>query len=146
MVARLRDDHAPCSSTLTRSPCFSPAFSPPTGCCGSWPRLQNVLLLGAGYYFYACWNARLLALLVLSTVMDYACGLWVDHVENQGKRRAVVGLSMALNLGMLGYFKYYNFFVESCARGAEHGQAFRFLCVTWSWYCRSASRFTRFSR
>jgi alginate O-acetyltransferase complex protein AlgI len=77
------------------------------------PRLQNVLLLGAGYYFYACWNAKLLALLVLSTLMDYACGLWVDQVENRSKRRVVVALSMALNLGMLGYFKYYNFFVES---------------------------------
>ena len=38
------------------------------------PRAQNVLLLGAGYYFYACWDPRFLSLLVLSTVMDYACG------------------------------------------------------------------------
>ncbi len=78
-----------------------------------WPRLQNLLLLGAGYYFYACWNPKFLSLLVLSTLVDYGCGLWVDKVERRRGRRAVVALSMALNLGMLGYFKYYNFFAES---------------------------------
>jgi alginate O-acetyltransferase complex protein AlgI len=78
-----------------------------------WPRLQNVVLLGAGYYFYACWNARFLTLLVLSTVMDFACGLWVERVESPSRRRAVVALSMLLNLGMLGYFKYCSFFAES---------------------------------
>ena len=45
--------------------------------------------------------------------MDYGCGLAVDRIENQAKRRAFVLLSMALNLGMLGYFKYYNFFAAS---------------------------------
>ena len=59
-------------------------------------RLQNVLLLGAGYYFYACWNPRFLALLVLSTVMDYACGLWVDRAEEPRRRRAIVAASMAM--------------------------------------------------
>ena len=78
-----------------------------------WPRLQNVLLLAAAYYFYSRWNARFLSLLIISTVMDYACGLWVARVEDPRRRRAVVALSMALNLGMLGYFKYYNFFAES---------------------------------
>jgi alginate O-acetyltransferase complex protein AlgI len=77
------------------------------------PRAQNVLLLAAGYYFYACWNAKLLALLIASTLMDFACGLWVDRVDSPRLRRAVVGLSIALNLSMLGYFKYYNFFIES---------------------------------
>jgi len=78
-----------------------------------YPRIQNVLLLGAGYYFYACWSVRFLSLLVLSTVMDYACGLWVDRVQEPNRRRWIVGLSMALNLGMLGFFKYYNFFAEN---------------------------------
>jgi alginate O-acetyltransferase complex protein AlgI len=79
----------------------------------NWPRLQNIVLLSAGYYFYACWNPKFLALLILSTVMDYGCGLWVDRVENATKRRVVVALSMAVNLGMLGYFKYCNFFAEN---------------------------------
>jgi D-alanyl-lipoteichoic acid acyltransferase DltB (MBOAT superfamily) len=76
-------------------------------------RLQNSLLLAASYYFYACWDARFLALLVLSTVMDYGCGLAVDRIEDPRKRKLFVALSMALNLGMLGYFKYFNFFAES---------------------------------
>src|SRR5262245_64955568 len=89
-----------------------------------WTRLQNVLLLGAGYFFYACWEPRFLALLVLSTVMDYACGLAVDRIEEPRRRKLFVALSMALNLGMLGYFKYYNFFAENLqqalARGGWH--------------------------
>ncbi|MFI5456617.1 MAG: MBOAT family O-acyltransferase [Isosphaerales bacterium] len=80
-------------------------------------RAQNVLLLVVGYYFYACWNPKFLALLCLSTVIDYACGLWVDRVADPGRRRRVVALSLAVNLGMLGYFKYYNFFAESLQAG-----------------------------
>ncbi|MEO6810445.1 MAG: MBOAT family O-acyltransferase [Isosphaeraceae bacterium] len=74
---------------------------------------QNILLLAAAYYFYGCWNPKFLSLLILSTVMDYACGLAVDRIEAPGKRKLFVALSMALNLGMLGYFKYCNFFAES---------------------------------
>jgi alginate O-acetyltransferase complex protein AlgI len=76
-------------------------------------RLQNLLLLSAGYYFYANWNPKFLTLLILSTVMDYGCGIAVDRIDDPRKRKMFVLLSMALNLGMLGYFKYYNFFAES---------------------------------
>jgi alginate O-acetyltransferase complex protein AlgI len=76
-------------------------------------RIQNVLLLGFSYYFYACWNLGFLSLLIASTILDYACGIWVDRVDDPRRRRAIVGLSMAVNLGILGYFKYVNFFSES---------------------------------
>ena len=76
-------------------------------------RWQNLLLLCAGYYFYACWNPKFLTLLIISTVMDYFCGIAVDRIEQPTKRKAFVVMSMVLNLGMLGYFKYYNFFAES---------------------------------
>src|SRR4051812_24339650 len=76
-------------------------------------RPQNYLLLAASYYFYACWDWRFLSLLILSTAMDYACGLAVDRIEEQRKRKLFVALSMALNLGMLGIFKYYDFFADS---------------------------------
>ena len=110
-----------------------------------WPRAQNVLLLGAAYYFYSRWDPRFLSLLILSTVMDYACGLWVARVEDPGRRKAVVALSMALNLGMLGFFKYYNFFADSLhAALAEAG--YRSRCGTLRSCCRSASRSTRSSR
>jgi D-alanyl-lipoteichoic acid acyltransferase DltB (MBOAT superfamily) len=74
---------------------------------------QNVLLLAAAYYFYGCWDPRFLSLLILSTLMDYACGFAVDRIDEPRKRMLFVMLSMALNLGMLGYFKYFNFFAES---------------------------------
>ena len=74
------------------------------------------MLLSAGYFFYACWNPKFLTLLVLSTVMDYFCGIAVDRIEAPSKRKAFVALSMALNLGMLGYFKYVNFFAEKASR------------------------------
>jgi alginate O-acetyltransferase complex protein AlgI len=92
---------------------FFAALFPAYWLLGKWPRMQNVLLLGAGYYFYACWNPKFLALLALSTVMDFGCGLWVDRLENPKSRRTVLSLSILLNLGMLGYFKYFNFFAES---------------------------------
>ena len=76
-------------------------------------RAQNVLLLAASYYFYACWNPKFLILLVLSTVVDYACALAVDRIEKPRPRKWFVALSMAFNLGMLGVFKYYNFFADS---------------------------------
>ena len=81
---------------------------------------QNLLLLLAGYYFYACWEPKFLLLLILSTVMDYACGIAVDKIEKPAPRKAFVILSMALNLGMLGYFKYYNFFADSLKVALDH--------------------------
>src|SRR3954467_14074546 len=84
-------------------------------------RPQNYLLLAASYYFYACWDPRFLSLLVLSTAMDFACGLAVDRIEAPRRRKLFVALSMALNLGMLGYFKYYNFFAESLQAALARG-------------------------
>ena len=95
------------------SPSSSPAFYLHTGCFATASRLQNIVLLGAGYYFYACWNPKFLALLILSTVVDFGCGLWVDRIESPIEAPCAVALSIAVNLGMLGYFKYYNFFAEN---------------------------------
>ena len=76
-------------------------------------RPQNLLLLAASYYFYSCWNWHFTSLLLISTVMDYFCGLAVDRAQEPRRRKVVVAISMALNLGFLGYFKYCNFFAES---------------------------------
>ena len=92
---------------------FFAALLPAYWLMARWPKAQNVLLLGVSYYFYSRWDARFLSLLILSTVMDFACGLWVAREEDPRRRKAAVALSMALNLGMLGFFKYYNFFAES---------------------------------
>lgn len=93
--------------------CFFAIVVPCYWLMGRLPRLQNVFLLAAGYYFYASWNPRFLLLLILSTLMDYACALGVDRAQGPARRKALVALSMALNLAMLGYFKYYNFFADS---------------------------------
>ncbi|QDV32853.1 MBOAT family O-acyltransferase [Tautonia plasticadhaerens] len=76
-------------------------------------RAQNAVLLAAGYAFYGCWDWRFLGLLVLSTVVDYGCGLAVARVDAPRARGLVLGLSLAVNLGVLGFFKYCDFFTGS---------------------------------
>ena len=103
------------------------------------------MLLGAGYYFYACWNAKCLLLLILSTVVDYGCGIVVDRATGRSDAPDVVVLSMAINLGVLGYFKYYNFFAESLLTVLGR-LGLNVSLVSSKSYCRSASRFIPFSR
>jgi alginate O-acetyltransferase complex protein AlgI len=76
-------------------------------------RAQNVWLLAASYFFYGWWDWRFCSLLLVSTVVDYACGLGM--VRHPARKRAWLLLSMATNLGILGFFKYFNFFVDTAA-------------------------------
>lgn len=78
-------------------------------------KLQNVLLLLASYFFYACWDWRFLFLLMFSTFLDYFTGLKMQDAKNQKRKRFWFWLSVVINLGFLGIFKYYNFFAESFA-------------------------------
>ncbi|MBP8824201.1 MAG: MBOAT family protein [Flavobacteriales bacterium] len=78
-------------------------------------RAQNLLLLGASYYFYACWDWRFLFLLVFSTLLDYVSGLKIHQATTQHWKKAWLVLSVCINLGFLGFFKYYNFFAENFA-------------------------------
>lgn len=78
-------------------------------------KLQNILLLLASYFFYACWDWRFLFLLMFSTLLDYFTGLKMQDAKNQKRKRFWFWLSIAINLGFLGIFKYYNFFAESFA-------------------------------
>lgn len=79
--------------------------------------LQNVLVLAASYYFYACWDVRFLFLLVFSTALDYYTGINIGQANGRNLKKFWLMLSIAINLGFLGFFKYYNFFVESFADG-----------------------------
>lgn len=74
-------------------------------------RAQNILLLVASYVFYGWWDWRFLSLIVLSTVIDYWVGLQLEKTAESSKRKLLLGLSLTANLGMLGFFKYFNFFV-----------------------------------
>ncbi len=78
-------------------------------------RFQNLLLLAASYYFYAAWNWKLLSLIVISTIVDYFCGQAIEAAKTQSKKRLFLVASMVTNLGLLGFFKYYNFFAASLA-------------------------------
>ncbi|MFT3795776.1 MBOAT family O-acyltransferase [Flavobacterium sp.] len=78
-------------------------------------KLQNFLLLVSSYYFYACWDWRFLFLLVFSTVLDYVTGLKMHDAKSAGMKKFWFWLSVGINLGFLGVFKYYNFFAQSLA-------------------------------
>lgn len=78
-------------------------------------RGQNMLLLVASYYFYGSWDWRFLSLIFISTVIDYFCGLQLQKAENANHRKMFLFISMAANLGILGFFKYFNFFTENFA-------------------------------
>jgi D-alanyl-lipoteichoic acid acyltransferase DltB (MBOAT superfamily) len=74
---------------------------------------QNLLLLVASYIFYGWWDWRFLGLIVLSSAVDFVAGLAIGGSERPQRRKAWLGLSLAVNLGVLGAFKYCEFFVES---------------------------------
>ena len=78
-------------------------------------KYQNILLLVASYYFYGCWDWRFLFLLVFSTGLDYFTGLKMADAPDKRGKRIWFWISIVVNLGFLGVFKYYNFFISSFA-------------------------------
>ncbi|MDG2433549.1 MBOAT family O-acyltransferase [Flavobacterium sp.] len=78
-------------------------------------KTQNLLLILASYYFYSCWDWRFLFLLVFSTFLDYYTGIQIEKSEKEKTRKFWFWLSIGINLGFLGVFKYYNFFASSFA-------------------------------
>jgi D-alanyl-lipoteichoic acid acyltransferase DltB (MBOAT superfamily) len=75
-------------------------------------RAQNWFLVGASYYFYAAWDWRFLGLLLGSTVVDYFVAGYLVATDVPRRRRLALLLSLGFNLGMLGFFKYFNFFAD----------------------------------
>ena len=76
-------------------------------------RAQNVLLLVASYVFYGWWDWRFLSLIIASTFLDYFIAIQLGKTDIPKKRKLLLAISLVGNLGMLGFFKYYNFFVSS---------------------------------
>ena len=74
---------------------------------------QNVLLLAASYFFYGWWDWRFLSLILTSTVFDYFAALYIARSSNALHRRTLLTISLLLNFGFLGFFKYFNFFTDS---------------------------------
>jgi len=76
-------------------------------------KLQNLLVVVASYVFYGWWDWRFLSLIVFSTVVDYIVGLKLVQENGLVKRKVWLWLSIVINLGLLGFFKYYNFFLDN---------------------------------
>ncbi len=73
---------------------------------------QNMLLLFASYLFYAWWDWRFLSLILISSAVDYFAALGIER-DRGGKSKQILSVSIAVNLLILGVFKYYNFFADS---------------------------------
>ena len=78
-------------------------------------RAQNLFLLIASYFFYGYWDWRFTFLLFTSTVVDFWVGQKLEGSGSQRRRKLLLFASITVNLGILGFFKYFNFFVDSAA-------------------------------
>ena len=76
-------------------------------------RLQNLLIFISSYFFYGWWDWRFLSLIFLSTVVDYFVGLKIHKSQDQKVKKIYLWVSVLCNLGLLGFFKYFNFFIDS---------------------------------
>src|SRR5690554_791223 len=74
---------------------------------------QNFLLAVASYFFYGLWDWRFLFLILISTFVDYGIGLLLRNENDPLRRKILLWISIVTNIGILGFFKYYNFFLES---------------------------------
>ncbi len=75
--------------------------------------IRKVFLLGASYVFYGYWDWRFAALLAASSLINYTAGRLLTLTEDDRQRRLLVGIAVGLNLSVLGFFKYYGFFLDS---------------------------------
>jgi alginate O-acetyltransferase complex protein AlgI len=80
---------------------------------------RKAWLLAASYVFYGAWDWRFLSLIWISTAVDYVVGFRLGQEEGPGARRWLVAASVATNLGILGFFKYWDFFTDSAADLAD---------------------------
>jgi D-alanyl-lipoteichoic acid acyltransferase DltB (MBOAT superfamily) len=76
---------------------------------------RNLLIVTASYLFYGAWNYKFLVLLLFSSVFDFYIGLALGSLKEDSARKRLVALSVFVNLLILGFFKYYNFFIDSFA-------------------------------
>ena len=76
-------------------------------------KAQNIFIIIVSYIFYGWWDWRFLSLIIFSSAVDYSVGIGLLKTENNVKRKLLLYTSLITNLGLLGVFKYYNFFIES---------------------------------
>ena len=78
-------------------------------------RAQNFFVLVVSYLFYGWWDWRFLVLILFSSVIDFTSALKIEGSKDPLTRKRWMAMSLITNLGMLGFFKYFNFFVDSAA-------------------------------
>lgn len=76
-------------------------------------KLQNFFIVCASYFFYGLWDWRFLSLIIFSTLVDFSIGMLLHHENRVSRRKFYLWTSIIVNLGFLGFFKYYNFFIDS---------------------------------
>jgi len=76
-------------------------------------KLQNLLIVAASYFFYGWWDWRFLSLIMFSTIVDYLVGCALKKEKSNVNRKLLLWTSIIVNLGFLGFFKYYNFFLDN---------------------------------
>ncbi len=79
-------------------------------------KIQNILLLVASYFFYGWWDWRFLFLIAFSSLIDFFVGIELGRTGNKKYRNLLLLLSITLNIGFLGLFKYFDFFSDSFAK------------------------------
>jgi D-alanyl-lipoteichoic acid acyltransferase DltB (MBOAT superfamily) len=80
--------------------------------------LRVLFLLAASFYFYASNNSWLIVLIIISTMIDFTAGLCIAGADSKSARKKWLAASIVTNLSILGYFKYFNFFIDSVNAGA----------------------------
>ena len=113
-------------------------------------KIRYIWLLICSYYFYMCWNASYALLILFSTVVTYSCGLGIEWCKKQKWKKTkikkakkyVVAAGFVLNLGVLAYFKYTNFFIDTFAHifNLEYERLSIILPIGISYYSFSAAR------
>ena len=76
-------------------------------------RIRNLFLLFASYVFYGWWDYRFLSLIIISSLLDYLIGKQLYKINQVHKKKILLWVSIAVNIGLLGFFKYFNFFADS---------------------------------
>src|SRR5207237_8718955 len=74
---------------------------------------KKTVLVVASYYFYAQWDWRFCLLLAGSSALSYIAGQLIDRASDERRARTILGIAVALNLGLLGIFTYFDFFISS---------------------------------
>ena len=82
-------------------------------CTGQNLVRRNVILILASYFFYGCWDYRFLALIILSSFLDFKVGHLIGKAKDKTRKRRLLYISLIANLSVLGFFKYFNFFIDS---------------------------------